>query len=62
MRYLPIHVDTEGKTILIVGGEAAAEAKLRTLLKTEADLHLIAPHIGPEIERWLGLHLSLIHI
>lgn len=59
MRYLPIHVDTEGKTILIVGGEAAAEAKLRTLLKTEADLHLIAPHIGPEIERWLGLHSHL---
>lgn len=53
MRYLPIHVDTEGQRILIVGGEGAAEAKLRTLIKTEADLILVAPEVGPEIARWI---------
>ncbi|MEP3891795.1 MAG: siroheme synthase CysG [Hellea sp.] len=53
MRYLPIHVDTKDARILIVGGEGAAEAKLRTLIKTEAQLHLIAPEISPEISRWI---------
>lgn len=52
MRYLPIHVDTKDARILIVGGEDAAEAKLRTLIKTEARLHLVAPAISPEISRW----------
>ena len=51
MRYLPIHLDTEGQTILIVGGGAAAEAKLRTLLKTDATLHLVSLEISPEISR-----------
>lgn len=53
MRYLPIHVDTHGKTILIIGGEGAAEAKLRTLLKTDAHLRLIAPEVSDEIARWV---------
>jgi len=53
MRYLPIHVDTAHQRILIVGGEAAAEAKLRTLIKTEAELFLVAPDVGPEVERWI---------
>ena len=53
MRYLPIHVDTAHQKILIVGGEAAAEAKLRTLVKTEAILFLVAPKVGPEVARWI---------
>jgi len=52
MRYLPIHVDTKDARILIVGGEGAAEAKLRTLIKTDAQLTLIAAEISPEISRW----------
>lgn len=52
MRYLPIHVDTKDTQILIIGGEDAAEAKLRTLIKTEAKLVVIAPNISPEISRW----------
>jgi len=54
MRYLPIHVDTAHQKILIIGGEGAAEAKLRTLIKTDAQLVLIAPTVGPEIERWIN--------
>lgn len=53
MRYLPIHVDTAKQRILIVGGEGTAEAKLRTLVKTEAELYLVAPEVGPEITRWI---------
>jgi len=52
MRYLPIHVDTKDARILVIGGEAAAEAKLRTLIKTDANLVVIAPEISPEISRW----------
>ncbi len=52
MQYLPIHFDTRGASILIVGGEAAAEAKLRTLLKTEAALRVVAIKVSPEIARW----------
>lgn len=52
MQYLPIHFDTRGTTILIIGGGPAAEAKLRTLLKTEAKLIVVAEGIGPELMRW----------
>ena len=52
MQYLPIHFDTRGASILIVGGGPAAEAKLRTLLKTEAVLCVVAEGISPEIGRW----------
>ncbi|WP_017930448.1 siroheme synthase CysG [Robiginitomaculum antarcticum] len=52
MRYLPIHIDTQDGRIVIVGGGAAAEAKLRTLVKTEAVLDVVATRITPEIARW----------
>lgn len=53
MRYLPIHVDLKGQKVLIIGGGSAAEAKLRTLIKTEANLVLVAPQISDEIQRWV---------
>jgi len=52
MQYLPIHFDTRGASVLIVGGGPAAEAKLRTLLKTEAELTVVAEAISTEIARW----------
>jgi len=52
MRYLPIHIDTQNTRILIAGGKSAAEAKLRTLLKTEAALIVMALEPSPEILRW----------
>jgi uroporphyrin-III C-methyltransferase/precorrin-2 dehydrogenase/sirohydrochlorin ferrochelatase len=52
MQYLPLHFDTRGKAILIIGGGPAAEAKLRTLLKTEAELRVVSDQISPEISRW----------
>jgi len=52
MRYLPIHVDTKDARILIIGGENAAEAKLRTLIKTDANLIIVASEISSEIGRW----------
>ena len=53
MRYLPIHIDTQNASILVVGGGAAAEAKLRTLLKSEAEIILVSEEVSPEISRWI---------
>lgn len=61
MRYLPIHVDTENALIRVIGGGEAAEAKLRTLIKTEARIEVIAETISPEIARWADLG-NLTHI
>ncbi|MGJ8559616.1 MAG: siroheme synthase CysG [Litorimonas sp.] len=52
MRYLPIHIDLRDKTVIIVGGGPAAEAKLRTLIKTEARLVVLSDTPSDEILRW----------
>lgn len=52
MRYLPIHIDLRDKTVIIVGGGPAAEAKLRTLIKTEAKLVVLSETPSDEILRW----------
>ena len=55
MRYLPVHIDMKDQTLLVVGGEGAAEAKLRTLVKTEAHIRCVAPEVSDEIIRWVEL-------
>ena len=52
MRYLPIHIDLRGRDVVVFGGGGAAEAKLRTLLKTEAMLTVVARAPSAEIRRW----------
>lgn len=53
MRYLPIHIDTKDVNILVFGGGEAAEAKLRTLIKTEARLDVVSETLSAEIMRWV---------
>lgn len=53
MQYLPINIDTREAKILVIGGGEAAEAKLRTLIKTEAHILIIATEINPEVKRWI---------
>jgi uroporphyrin-III C-methyltransferase/precorrin-2 dehydrogenase/sirohydrochlorin ferrochelatase len=52
MRYLPIHIDLRDKIVIIVGAGPAAEAKLRTLLKTEARLIVVSDAPSDEVLRW----------
>ncbi len=59
MRYLPIHLDTKGRRIFVLGGGAAAEAKLRTLLKTDASILIIAANVSDEIQHWLQIYPDL---
>ncbi|MBL4854607.1 MAG: uroporphyrinogen-III C-methyltransferase [Robiginitomaculum sp.] len=52
MRYLPIHIDLQGANILVVGGGALAEAKLRTLVTTPARLLVVARTVSKNIKDW----------
>ncbi|MEO1538019.1 MAG: siroheme synthase CysG [Pseudomonadota bacterium] len=52
MKHFPIFMAIEGRRIVLSGGGAAAVAKLRLLLKTEAHLTVIAEEISSEIATW----------
>ncbi len=52
MKHFPIFLAVEGKRIVLAGGADAAMAKLRLLMKTEAQLTVIATDIAPEIRNW----------
>ncbi|TDL86820.1 siroheme synthase CysG [Meridianimarinicoccus aquatilis] len=52
MQHFPIFVALAGRRVVLSGGGAAALAKLRILLKTEAHVTVFAEHPAPEIEAW----------
>ncbi|MBY5988444.1 siroheme synthase CysG [Roseovarius atlanticus] len=52
MKHFPIFVALEGRRVVLSGGGDAALAKLRLLLKTEAQLTVFAPSPAQEIEDW----------
>ncbi len=52
MKHFPIFLDVEGRRIAVSGGGVAALAKLRLLLKTEADIAVYAAGPAPEIAAW----------
>lgn len=52
MRHYPVYLDTRAQRVILSGGGEAAIAKLRLLMKTEAELHVFAAAPAPEIARW----------
>jgi uroporphyrin-III C-methyltransferase/precorrin-2 dehydrogenase/sirohydrochlorin ferrochelatase len=48
---LPLFLNLAGRRVLLVGGGAVAAAKLQQLLAAGADVHVVAPLVGEEIER-----------
>ncbi len=52
MQHFPIFLDVAEKAIVLSGGGDAALAKLRLLLKTNAQIHVLAPLPAPEIQAW----------
>lgn len=52
MRHFPIFLNLAGRRVVLAGGGAAALAKLRLLLKTEARLTVLAPDPALEIVDW----------
>ncbi len=52
MKHFPIFVALEGKRVVLSGGGEAAVAKLRMILKTEAQVTVFAPEADQEILDW----------
>ena len=52
MRHFPIFLDLRGRSVVVAGGGDAAEAKLRLLLKTEAEIRVFATSATEAIRRW----------
>jgi uroporphyrin-III C-methyltransferase / precorrin-2 dehydrogenase / sirohydrochlorin ferrochelatase len=67
MRYFPIFVDLKDRRVVIVGGGEEALRKLRLLLKTDAELAVIADEIHAEIVsepriKWLARSYNKDHL
>ena len=52
MRHYPIFLSLSGARVVVAGGGEIALAKLRLLMKTEADIHVYAPEAREEIAGW----------
>lgn len=52
MQHFPIFLDLAGRRVVVSGGGAAALAKLRLLLKTQARITVFAKDPAAEIEGW----------
>ena len=61
MRYFPIFLKVEGRRIIVTGGGDTAIAKLRLLLKTEAQIHVFAVNPDRLIMQWSEEGLIVLH-
>ena len=52
MKYFPINIQLAGQRVAIIGGGEDVVAKLRLLLKTEADITVFAEQADPVIWKW----------
>ncbi len=52
MNHFPIFLATKGRKIVLSGGGDAALAKLRLLMKSEAEITVFSTDAAPEIENW----------
>ncbi len=52
MRHFPIFLDLRGQRVVVAGGGETAVAKLRLLMKTEAEIVVLAAEACEQIHRW----------
>ena len=52
MRHFPVFLNVQARRILVTGGGECAIAKLRLLLKTEAEVVVFAELVEPQVESW----------
>lgn len=52
MQYFPLFVDTVNLNVLLVGAGDVASRKLALLTRTEANIHVVAPEVNPEVQRY----------
>ena len=61
MDHFPIFLSTKGQRIVLSGGGDAAMAKLRLLMKTQAEINVFAPTPAPEIVQWANAGKLILH-
>jgi len=54
MSLLPIFVKLQHRLVVVVGGGAVAEGKIKGLFAAEARVRLVAPQVTPAIAQWIG--------
>ncbi len=54
MNYLPIFIDLKDHSCWIIGGGAVAARKASLLIKAGAEVHVIAPKLSQELQRYLS--------
>ena len=47
----PVFLELTNRTVVVVGGGSVAASKLSTLLDAGAQVRVVAPNVGPDIER-----------
>ncbi|MCL1091122.1 bifunctional precorrin-2 dehydrogenase/sirohydrochlorin ferrochelatase [Shewanella profunda] len=52
MQYFPLFIDTINLNVLLVGAGDVASRKLALLTRTEANIHVIAPQVNTEVQRY----------
>lgn len=52
MRHYPVFLDLRDRPVLVAGGGEVAVAKLRLLLKTEAQIRVFATDVLPQVSAW----------
>lgn len=57
MRHFPVFLNVQNKRILVTGAGECAIAKLRLLLKTEADIVVFATEVDAQVESWANAGL-----
>lgn len=67
MRYFPLFYDLKNARVLVVGGGEEALRKIRLLLKTEAQIEVIAEELHPELAAnprvtWQAKHYDPTHL
>jgi precorrin-2 dehydrogenase/sirohydrochlorin ferrochelatase len=52
MSLFPMFVKLEGRRVLVVGAGSVAEAKIESLLPTDATVRVVAPKATPRVREW----------
>lgn len=62
MKYFPIYVDVHEQPVLVVGGSEMAAQKVRLLLKTTAQICVIAPKVTTELVDLAARGAIVVHL
>jgi siroheme synthase-like protein len=53
LRGLPVNLLVRGRRVVVVGGGRIAARKIEPLLELGAEVHVVAPAVGPEVRAWV---------